>query len=459
MKKKVEAYIREHHMINRGTMVIAGVSGGADSVCLLHLLVCLRESLGFDVRSVHVHHGLRGAEADRDAAYVRELSETWKVPCLVVYRDAAAYAKERGMSVEEAGRELRYDALRQEAEKYEDSRIAAAHHQDDQAETILHHLFRGSGLRGLGGMAPVRGKIIRPLLCTGRREIVDYLTKQGIGWCEDSTNDSCDYTRNRLRHQVLPQICREINVKAAEHIAEAGERIRQAEQYFCREAEKIWQMHGRCGEEPGSFRIPVRVIEDLPEILRGYTAMEMIKALTGSGKDITSVHVNRLLDLAGKGTGRSISLPYGLRCWREYDMICIKREEAGRQEEKKTDDLASFFTMEQIPAAVLREKYQKIPEKKYTKWFDYDKIKGTLSVRTRKTGDYLMLKDGKRKTVKTFMIDAKIPREKRDQIPVVAEGSHVLWIVGYRISEFYKITDETKQILQVKMDGGKEHGG
>ena len=187
--------------------------------------------------------------------------------------------------------------------------------------------------------------------------------------------------------------------------------------------------------------------------------MGMIKALTGSGKDITSVHVNRLLDLAGKGTGRSISLPYGLRCWREYDMICIKREEAGRQEEKKTDDLASFFTMEQIPAAVLREKYQKIPEKKYTKWFDYDKIKGTLSVRTRKTGDYLMLKDGKRKTVKTFMIDAKIPREKRDQIPVVAEGSHVLWIVGYRISEFYKITDETKQILQVKMDGGKEHGG
>ena len=156
MKKKVEAYIREHHMINRGTMVIAGVSGGADSVCLLHLLVCLRESLGFDVRAVHVHHGLRGAEADRDAAYVRELSETWKVPCLVVYRDAAAYAKERGMSVEEAGRELRYEALRQEAEKYEDSRIAAAHHQDDQAETILHHLFRGSGLRGLGDMAPVR---------------------------------------------------------------------------------------------------------------------------------------------------------------------------------------------------------------------------------------------------------------------------------------------------------------
>ena len=117
------------------------------------------------------------------------------------------------------------------------------------------------------------------------------------------------------------------------------------------------------------------------------------------------------------------------------------------------------MTMESFPADILREKYQKIPENKYTKWFDYDKIKGTLSVRTRRTGDYYTLKDGRKKTVKSFMIDAKIPREDRDKIPLLAEGQHVLWIVGYRISEFYKVTDETKRILQVSMDGGKEHEG
>ena len=119
----------------------------------------------------------------------------------------------------------------------------------------------------------------------------------------------------------------------------------------------------------------------------------------------------------------------------------------------------SSFSVECFPASVLREKYQKIPEKKYTKWFDYDKIKGTLSVRTRQTGDYFTLKGGKKKTIKAYMIDEKIPRQKRDEMLLLAEGHHVLWIVGRRISEFYKVTDETKQILQVKADGGEEHGG
>ena len=149
-----------------------------------------------------------------------------------------------------------------------------------------------------------------------------------------------------------------------------------------------------------------------------------------------------------------------MRAWRDYECVCVSLQ--GQEpvlEPAKEPSLASRFAFERLPGSILGEKTGKIPEKKYTKWFDYDRIKGTLSVRTRKTGDYFMLKDGSRKTVKAFMIDAKIPRGERDRVPLVAEGQHVLWIVGYRISEYYKITDDTKQILQVKMDGGEEHGG
>ncbi len=424
MQKKVEAYIRQYQMLEQGSRVIAAVSGGADSVCLLHILVTLKEKFGLEIQTVHVHHGLRGAEADRDAEFVRELSEQWKVPCLVVYRDAAAYARERGMGVEEAGRELRYEAFYEAAKALHGARIAVAHHQEDQAETILHNLFRGSGLKGLGGMAPVRDRVIRPLLCVGRRDIQEYLEEQGIGWRQDSTNDSTDYTRNKLRHKVIPMVCQEVNGQAVAHIVAAGERMRQAQAYFEKEAVEVLRAYGReeTGEESRYRRI------GLPS------------------------QVKQVIDLTKKQTGKTFFLPWGIRAYREYDMVWL---EAGERKGKTEQGMLlnhPSFSVECFPASILREKHQKIPEKKYTKWFDYDKIKGTLSVRTRQTGDYITLKDGKKKTIKAFMIDEKIPRSRRDEMLLLTEGHHVLWIIGCRISEFYKITDETQQILQ-------EHGG
>lgn len=457
MQKKIEAYIREHHMIEEGSRVIAAVSGGADSVCMLHLLTSLRGKLKFELRAVHVHHGLRGAEADRDARYVRELSNRWEVPCLVIYEDVASYGRDRGMSLEEAGREVRYGALYREAGRWEGSVIAVAHHQEDQAETILHNLFRGSGLKGLGGMAPVRGAVIRPLLCVSRQEILGYLKDRDIVCCEDSTNASCDYTRNRLRHMVIPVVCREINPEAVEHIAAAGERMRQADRYFCREAQKLWKVQGqKTGEE---CRFPAGALVSLPEILRGYVVLEMIEALTGSRKDITAVHVDRIVGLAGKGVGRRVSLPYGMRAWRDYECVCVSLQ--GQEpvlEPAKEPSLASRFAFERLPGSILGEKTGKIPEKKYTKWFDYDRIKDTLSIRCRQPGDFLILPGGGRKRLNRFLIDEKILREQRDRIPVLTEGNQVLWVVGYRISEYYKIREATHTILQVDFYGGKAYG-
>jgi len=475
MQKKVKEFIREHKMVKPGDRVVVAVSGGADSVCLLCLLAELREELGIELAAVHVHHGLRGEEADRDAAFTRNLAEGLGIPCTVVHKDVAGYAKALGKSVEEAGRELRYQALHEAASAWGGAKIAVAHHREDQAETILHNLFRGSAIKGLSGMAAVRGAVIRPLLCVGRADILRFLEERGLEYCTDSTNCSEDYTRNRLRRRLIPEICREINPGAVEHIVNAGERLRQADEYFEKLAADIWKESGRREVRDGKAccGIGAGVLRKQPEIVKGYVVRYILEQVVGSMKDITSLHISQVCGLAEKGTGKRVCLPYGAEGWIEYDTLWIGRK-CPRQEEEndpavwqveisdeQVETVCNQVTAPACPlhfCRIFREKHQEIPQNRYTKWFDYDKIKDTLSVRTRQTGDYITLKDGKKKTVKAYMIDEKIPRQERDRILLLAEGNHILWIVGYRISEYYKITENTKQILQVQTDGGKEHG-
>lgn len=265
VQKKMEEFIRRERLLEMGDRVVLGVSGGADSVCMMELFAAIREAWQLELLVVHVHHGLRGAEADRDAAFVQAEAEKSGIDCVVERRDVRSLAAERGLSLEEAGRDVRYEILREYAKNWTSqkdglrdgcgsetlelagcrpAKIAVAHHQEDQAETILHNLFRGSGLKGLGGMSAKRGQIIRPLLCLEKKEILEYLEKRHIAYCEDSTNRENEYTRNRLRNELIPQIRREINEKAVEHIAEAGERLRQADAYFEEQAEKIWREYG-----------------------------------------------------------------------------------------------------------------------------------------------------------------------------------------------------------------------
>lgn len=452
MQKKVRDYMSVHHMVTGGEQVIAAVSGGADSVCLLHILVMLKEELHIAVHAVHVHHNIRGGEADRDAAFTEGLCKRLGVPCLVVRKDVPAYARAHGMSMEEAARLLRYEALREVSARLLGAKIAVAHHSGDQAETILHHLFRGSGLKGLGGMAPVRGTIIRPLLSCSREEILVYLKEYGLAYCEDSSNASGDYTRNRLRSAVIPEIVREVNQGAVEHILHAGDLIAQADAYLKQAADRELLTHLR--RRDGAVGITVDALLKQEQIVRTYMIREMLTQAGGFLKDITARHVSGVEGLLSKEVGARMDLPYALTARRTYEDLWI--------EHKHLDLLSDSYSETDLPQLVYTrfsyEKHQEIPENRYTKWFDYDRIKGTLSVRTRKTGDYITLRDGNRKTVKSYMIDEKIPRELRDRIPLLAEGSHVVWIVGYRISEYYKITEETKQVLKVQFDGGKDHG-
>ena len=491
-------YMRENEMTVPGDGVVAGLSGGADSVCLLILLHSLEKTLGIGLRAVHVHHGIRGGEADRDASFCERLCGRLGIACRVVRIDAPREAAEKGISVEEAGRIARYHIFEEEARAWEKearreaeahgeageagqaagtaslacrrARIATAHHANDNAETILHNLLRGSGLQGLGGIAPARGRVIRPLLWAESGAIREFLSEKGISWVEDSSNRENIYTRNCLRNEILPLLEERINTAAISNILRAGMRIRQADAYFEKQADE-WlaaRMGDACVPGRGSTEeksgaspkngISIKELMECEEFRRGYIVRGMLRLAGCPLKDVTARHIEEILALADKGTGKTAALPYGIEAQTEYGRLCIRRRETA----SAVPDFAANpdgtckqeIRLEVFPCKNPAD----FPKNQYTKWFDYDKIKDTLSVRFRCPGDYFMLPSGGRKTVKSFMIDEKIPRQQRGRIPLLADGSHILWIVGYRISEYYKITGETKTILQAKLDGGKSSG-
>lgn len=467
MWKKVLEYIKEYQMLEPGDRVIAAVSGGADSVCLLSVLEELSRTPGgipMELLAVHVHHGLRGAEADRDAEFVREFCARLGVPVVVVKRDVAGYASGRGLSVEEAGRILRYEALEQAAADWGAGRIAVAHHRDDNAETILHHLVRGSGLRGLAGMRPVQGMRIRPLLGVDRQEILAYLASHELSWCEDSTNGSEAYTRNRIRSRILPELKEYVNAGAADNILRAGELFAQADEYLEKAAERVWNEAGTAGPDEASVRLELLSAQE--PVIRTYVYRHMLDLIAPGQKDITSRHYAQIDGLVFHPVGGHCDLPEGLQAERGYEKLSLMRQaEPCRNLIPETRITLPLPGEPPVRAgglvfqAFFRKKDMEIPQNQYTKWLDYDRIKGALSVRSRRTGDYLTLPDGGRKPVARYMIDEKIPRKQRDELPVLAEESHVIWVVGYRISEYYKITEDTNTILQVAGNGGEDHGG
>ena len=516
-RQKVLGFMRNKHMTDRGDGVLAAVSGGADSVCLLLLLNGMAAELGIRVFAFHMNHGIRGEEADRDEQFVGELCKQLEIPLTVVHEKVETYAEEHGLSGEEAGRILRYRHLEETAERYQCTKIAVAHHEDDDAETVLLNLFRGSGLAGLSGIRPVRGKIIRPLLCVSRKEIEEYLKEQGFSWCEDSTNRENDYTRNKIRNELLPWVRENINSRAAEHILAASELAAQADVYFEMEAERILeescskrreeakqptsQNVGEAdGKESGTgqdlkvaenamkmyTKISTNLFDSQPEILKTYIIRRMVLNAAGKAKDITERHIRAVMKLTGPGGGHSVNLPYGLQAVRGYETLKIvqgqerrsavessdpgqkwKNEGSFEKEIRLRTDLDETFRVGPASIrlhAIPRKKEPEIPKNQYTKWFDYDKINVGLSIRYRKNGDYLTLSGGGKKKLRRFMIDEKIPEDERDRIPVLADGDHVLWVVGYRISDYYKITDETERVLEAEMilpDGGDrpEDGG
>ena len=469
MERKVLAYIKQNRMIGKKDMVLAGVSGGSDSMAMLHILKELQEKLDFTLRVVHVHHGIRGKEADRDRSFVENICRKWQIPCTVYCYDVPGLSREWKLGEEETGRIVRKEAFQREAAVCGMKiKIALAHNQEDLAETMLHNLCRGTGLRGLCTMRPADGEIIRPILCLSREKITGYLKEKKIPHIQDSTNLSDEYTRNRIRHHVLPAMEKEINGKTVEHMAETARILREADGYLRRKGAELLE---QCRQKTG-YLLDGAFFEK-PDIVREYAVMEAFERLSGKRKDFTSLHVRQVFSLQKKETGRYIKLPGNIQAVRSYGGVRLEKTVSGpgttegvSAEKKGSGNPAEMFF--EIPLSGILEcpfgifetkifhyKNQKIEEKKYTKWMDYDKIKGSPCVRTRKQGDYLVVNSaGGRKKLNRIFIDEKIPAGLRDQIPVVAAGSEILWIPGGRMIDQYKITSTTGRVLELHYQGG-----
>lgn len=476
MKKEVLAYIKQNRMISKNDMVLAGVSGGSDSMAMLHLLKELQQELKFILRVVHVHHGIRGKEADRDSSFVENICREWQIPCSVYHYDVPGLSREWKLGEEETGRIVRKEAFHREISTCEKqgairepgagAKIALAHNQEDLAETMIHNLCRGTGLRGLCTMRPVDGEIIRPILCLNREKIADYLREEQIYHIQDSTNLSDEYTRNRIRHHILPMLEKQINIKAAEHMAETAARISQAEEYLTQQSSQVlaeFQTNtGYCFTEKFFSQ---------PQIIQTYALQQAMESLAGRRKDLTAVHYEKVLALHEMQTGKRISLPYQMEARREYEGVRLWQNVANVRSENRMGEknIAAMEWEICIPgtvtcalgtfsAEIFSYEGQKIEEKKYTKWLDYDRIVKNPCIRTRQTGDYMVINaQGNTKKLNRCMIDEKIPSEKRDEIPLIACGNEILWMVGSRMNERYKINPQTRKVLVLNYQGGHEN--
>lgn len=441
-------------MLEKQDKVIAGVSGGPDSVCLLLMLLKLKEEWELSLLAVHVHHGIRGKAADEDEAFVRELCRKWKVELRVFREDVPGYARLHRLSLEEAGREVRRRCFAMAGEEWKDARIALAHHQDDQAETLLLNLCRGCQIRGLRGILPREGRYIRPLLLFRKQEIESYLKKREFSYCTDETNLEEAYARNKIRRRVIPYLEEEINSQAVRHMARTMEEMQKLSEYLGWEAERF--LAGCSRWEKGGLVILEEAFQKIPEALRSYVLMEALCLAEGWRKGVETAHIRLLEELMGKQTGKRLDLPGELKAERRYEGIFLFRQRQTEAGKERADEAPAFRSR------VFERKKEGIsfPVTPYTKWFDYDIIKSTVKFRHREPGDYLTIdRQGNTQKLKQYFINEKIPREERDRIWLAADGPEILWVVGYRQNQRYQITDRTTRILEIEYYGGEKDGG
>ena len=448
LEQKALCALRQYSLFSQGDRIAVGVSGGADSVALLRFLAALRPQFGWDLVVCHIHHGLRGAEADRDECFVRALAEQLGLPCAVSRIDAAALALRDHISVEEAGRMARYAFFAQTAG--EGGRIATAHTLDDSIETVLMNLVRGTGLRGLCGIPRIRGNIVRPLLDCTRAEVEDYLGTLGQPYCTDSTNLTDDYTRNRIRHDILPRLCA-LNPNFPGAMARMLPRL-AAQQALtdCLAAQSAQQLHAACGglSRQGLSALPEPVCDRL-----------LLRLLEQNRLPVSAAAVERMTETLRTGG----KLDLAARSWffvAQGDLAAVIYAPPGgippvpvRLPQEETPVILPFSPQKSLKLTLCNKIVANTSEKfnisllKYA--IDCDRIKGYSFMRTRRPGDTFII--GKKQlSLGEAWAAAGIPALLRPALMVLADEQGVLWAEGIGSSSRAAVTENTKQYVIIE---------
>ena len=445
MINKVKDTIEKFDMVKRGDTIIVGVSGGADSVCLTDVLNSLKEELELNIILVHINHNIRGEEADRDEAFVLSLGERYGNKVKVFSYNVAKLAKESGQSIEEMGRELRYKAFLEVAE--DKAKIAVAHNINDNCETMIMRFFRGSGVKGLSGISPVRDNIIRPLIEVERWEIEKYCTMNGLEYCKDSTNEIDIYTRNKIRNKLIPYIEREFNPSIVKCLYRTSE-IMHSEEVYLNELAELAYID--CEISPK--RIAVDRLNTYDKVIQRRIIRLGVSELSINLYNVSYDHIESVLSLINKPSGKIIELPNNIRAVRESNVIHLYIEKDIKNFEYDIA-LNEVQYYNELGANILLSTYKIEDNDKIicTIDFDYDKIKTDIVLRSRKAGDKIFIKGiGGSKSIKDLFIEQKIPMIIRNSIPILAtkDGS-VLWVMDLKTSDEFKATDSSANLLHL----------
>ena len=464
-EQKVISSIREQNLISAGDKLVVAVSGGADSVCLLHILARHRSDLNVELHVAHLNHQLRGAESDADASYVSDLARKLGVPATIECRDVAVYHDRKGGSLEEAAREVRYGFLADVAEKVDATKVVTGHTCDDHIETILLHLLRGSGTTGLRGLQshsafPYAQKncsleLIRPLLEITRQETMDYCRRHRLAPRSDSSNKSLSFLRNRIRLELLP-VLRSYNPgvdRALLRLAGiAGDDISFIEE----QASLTWP--DLVQEDGNVLYLDVNKMLALPHALQRQVFRKAIKQLRGNLKDVEAEHIEIMIESLSKPAGKRFHLPDGLTLSTEYGRLVMTATPASVCPLPLIKCTASINIPGEtdlpgwrVKADIIQESV--VSDNGLTASFDFEKVGKKLVVRRRRPGDrFQPLGMSQTKKLQDFMVDAKIPRSWRDRVPLVSSARQIFWVVGWRVDDRVKVTEKTKKVLCLQFE-------
>ena len=447
--KKVLDTINKYSMLSEGDSVLLGLSGGPDSICLARILHKLKVDFNLTLNAVYIDHALRPGEVVREKAFCKNFCDTLGIGFFWRSVDLTKDARNRTSNIQEAARELRYGVYEEISGEIRATKIALGHTADDQAETFLMRLLRGSGSRGLSGIPPVRGKIIRPLIEIERIEIEDFLASDlHAQYMVDSSNLKTDYFRNWIRQKVFPELKKK-NPSLLKTFCRAADILREEDAYLELIVTKtLMKLISRKSEHTVElFLSPLKTMQK--PILR--RVLRRVFHETAGLRGIDFVHVEDIIELIRNGkTGDRISLPKGVKVFKSYATLVLTTELPKKLQLRKFNPPGKLLLDEVsiVLAAEISEKLEKPYNGKDTAVFDVDKLTFPLQVRGRKKGDYFYpLHFGKRKKLQDFFVDIKIPRDERDAVPVVLSDDNILWIAGYRMDERFKANEETKKFL------------
>jgi len=463
LESRVSQFIRNNHLFLDTMKLLVAVSGGPDSVCLLLVLMKLHDELGFDLHIAHLNHKLRGAESDNDAEYVSQLAQKLDLPVTIDIRDVEEYREKHGGTVEEAAREVRYDFFAETAKSVGADTVAVGHTRDDNIETIIMHLVRGTGTRGLRGLKPLTQlnaktgvvKVLRPLLELTRDETIGYCRMSGYEPRIDSSNESLAPLRNQIRHQFIP-LLESYNEQVGEALLRDARIAADELDFMDTAAGELWGSIAK--KHKNKVTIDKKGFTGLPLALQRHLLRQSIEKITGSLKDIEVRHIESIMNALDLQVGKQITLPERLLFIVEYDQFLLTREVTPSSPLPPLEGEHALKVPGQtkvtgwdVSTDVIYPGQMEMTDNKFIAYFDYEKVGNELTARPRKTADrFFPLGMDQPKKVGEFMIDAKIPRTWRKRVPLVCSPEQIIWIVGYRIDDRVKVTDNTRQVLRLE---------